>query len=696
MESTREEERDRQQELHGKLREIQDELSLDEDSVATVRSALDRIITRKSNMVAELSTSTSRRSAVEVEIQECELSSKSFLTDKTKFQEQLEEVENLIQECELNMSQVEPKYEESNNNLSQVQEEIFEIKQRIESLYGKQGRGRQFSSKKERDTFLQSQVETIVDQVKNNQDLLTKLTSEVEKESLRLIKEKEQFNKIEFENKSRHIRYEELSKEIKERTLHRNKLQEKRKSSWRDLEGFQEQIQESKQELDRGKQQLNAALPRNITQGLATVDRIAAEKKLTGYYGPLIDNFSLKNDALRTSVEVAAGNALFHVIVDTDETAALLMKELEKRKAGRLTFLPLNRIRNPDITYPDSNDVRPLMEVALDYDADFEEAIKQVFGKKLLARDLETAAIFSKECQLDAITTEGDQVNRRGGFEGGYHDERTSKIGAIMKIRESTKKIKELQESEEALKLTSDETDTLVNNVMRELQKLETEREHLRSNSDQLTKELSSRSKQLDTALEGIKTRRDGLSILEKEIITSQNSINQFESEMKSPLVDKLSENERNELKTLSEKEKVLQSSIETIETELNKISIERERLKADLKNNLTKRKDELNLKLTTGSGTGELPDFTSELADLKVEKSHIKSLIASTETEINEIDEIFDSKRKELSNLEKEMEVKKVEEIEYGEEIAETTKMQDKILNKRKIFSFYFYIYIY
>jgi structural maintenance of chromosome 3 (chondroitin sulfate proteoglycan 6) len=75
--------------------------------------------------------------------------------------------------------------------------------------------------------------------------------------------------------------------------------------------------------------------------------------------------------------------------------------------------------------------------VALEYEGEFEQAIRQVFSKKLLARDLDTAAHFSKEYQLDAITKDGDQVNRKGGFEGGYHDERASRIGAVMKIRES-------------------------------------------------------------------------------------------------------------------------------------------------------------------------------------------------------------------------------------------------------------------
>lgn len=63
----------------------------------------------------------------------------------------------------------------------------------------------------------------------------------------------------------------------------------------------------------------------------------------SGYYGPLIDNITLTNEIFRAAVEVAGGNALFHIVVDTDATAAVLINELERLKAGRLTFLPLNR-----------------------------------------------------------------------------------------------------------------------------------------------------------------------------------------------------------------------------------------------------------------------------------------------------------------------------------------------------------------
>ena len=55
------------------------------------------------------------------------------------------------------------------------------------------------------------------------------------------------------------------------------------------------------------------------------------------------------------------------MVVDTDETAAKLMKKLEEKNLGRVCFMPLNRLKVKHVNYPDSSDVRPLLEAAITY-----------------------------------------------------------------------------------------------------------------------------------------------------------------------------------------------------------------------------------------------------------------------------------------------------------------------------------------
>ena len=612
--------------------------------------------------------------------------------EKKSIVEQLSEVTNLIVQSEAELASIGPEFDERSAGLLSVQEEAARLGSRVEALYGKQGRGRQFTSKADRDAFLQVQIESLNATIAGKQTLLGRTRGEVLAEETKLQREKDSLVKAEQENTARRVRNDELTKILLDRTQDRNELQEQRKNCWRQLEQFQEQLQEAKHALEKGKQQLNSSLPRSITQGLATVERIAEEEGLRGYYGPLIDNIRLKNDAYRTAVEVAAGNSLFHVIVDTDTTAAYLMKELERRKAGRLTFLPLNRLRNPEVQYPDSTEVHSLTLVALEYEPQMEQAIRQVFGKKLLARDLDTAAHFSKEFQLDAITTDGDQVNRKGGFEGGYHDERVSRIGAVVKIREANNKIALLDQEESVLKKRSEAADAAVNESLRELQKLETEREHTKGNAGQVLKELSVRAKHVAAAELALQGRREESVALSRETLLAQQQVTEYQQEQKTALKDKLSEKERQELRTLSEREKVLQGDLSAREQDLMVITESMDKLRADLKSNLVKRRDELTARLAMGGvrgggmeddgvGTG---DLEGEMQIKRVERDHIISQMAAAEAELSTVESQLEKRRIESSRLEKKAEAGRVEEQAAQVEMGDASKSQDRLLNKR------------
>jgi hypothetical protein len=73
IEVTREEEREKQQGLHARLRGIQDELQVEEESLVTVRQAIDRLSIRRAEKAADLAETVAKRSAIEVELQETEV-----------------------------------------------------------------------------------------------------------------------------------------------------------------------------------------------------------------------------------------------------------------------------------------------------------------------------------------------------------------------------------------------------------------------------------------------------------------------------------------------------------------------------------------------------------------------------------------------------------------------------------------------
>ena len=56
--------------------------------------------------------------------------------------------------------------------------------------------------------------------------------------------------------------------------------------------------------------------------------------------------------------------------------------------------------------------------------------MKQVFGKKSLARSVEAASIWSARSKMDAITLDGDLCSRKGALTGGYVDSSKSRLRA--------------------------------------------------------------------------------------------------------------------------------------------------------------------------------------------------------------------------------------------------------------------------
>ncbi|KAH8043676.1 hypothetical protein JL721_13071 [Aureococcus anophagefferens] len=94
----------------------------------------------------------------------------------------------------------------------------------------------------------------------------------------------------------------------------------------------------------------HTALPAALDALLAESPELAAR-----CLGPLADHVHLAEDKYRVAVEVAAGPRLFHVVVEDDATAATIVERLEKDpKLGRLTFMPLNRLRvPPKVSMPD-------------------------------------------------------------------------------------------------------------------------------------------------------------------------------------------------------------------------------------------------------------------------------------------------------------------------------------------------------
>lgn len=692
VESRREELREQQIGLHSTLRENQDDLAAEDDKVVNARNLLERIRSRLETKREELTKLESRKGEVDVQLQEAQDKVSHRQAAQAAYEQELSDIEKLINQRQRQMNDMNPRID---GLLDRQQREVDELQQhrkRAELLYAKKGRGRQFASKAQRDQFLQTQIDSLQEQVKKNEAIVHRKSSDFEREEANLTREQQQLALAESEIGSRRQHYDQLGQALRTQTMEINQLVERKKAIWRDIETLRDQIKESELDSERGKQQLSKTLPRSISDGLKTVEYIVQQKNIRGYYGPLIDNIKLRSDAFRTAVEVAAGNNLFNVVVDNDDTAALLIKELERVKVGRLTFLPLSRLRIPQFRYPDSSEkeVHPLISVALTYDPTIEAAVRLVFGAKLIARNIEVAARFSREYRMDAITVEGDVVYSRGNFEGGFHDDRVSRIAAVNKIHQAAERCQTLRAQIDQLTAETTTIETQINELRSSVQRGEVERQQLHHVNEQRTIDNASRAKKLQMSLQALHHGRREIHSLEAEVVSIREQIEIYQQEMQTALTQRLTEAEQAELQSLEERVSQLQMQHDETKREVSLAVADHNQLKIELEKGLQKRKEELQLKLklnSSGNGDNGDEDVDVVLDKLQVELANVTTNIATVQQEVHDLSVAMNQKNREIAEMEDELEIKRDEEKTLQQQLTTLSVELDRLVTERSTF---------
>lgn len=202
--------------------------------------------------------------------------------------------------------------------------------------------------------------------------------------------------------------------------------------------------QELENEAKDAALELRSLAPRAVQRGLRALDDLVAGE--LGHLrakvrGPLIEHVRLAAPKYLDAVEAAAGPRLWQVVVDDDATAAELVRALEENPSrGRLTFMPLNRLKVPSpLKVPDEalGDVVGLRASAFDTSqrSPVDPALDLVFGRHLLARDLNCAARRSKQLDADAVTLEGDEAFRKGAIRGGGRDRASALRACLLRTR---------------------------------------------------------------------------------------------------------------------------------------------------------------------------------------------------------------------------------------------------------------------
>ncbi|KAF8756610.1 Structural maintenance of [Rhizoctonia solani] len=573
---------------------------------------------------------------------------------REEMQTELETIEARAAEVEAGLAEIRPEWEEVVEQEKEEKRLMDNAQTRLGALHAKQGRISRFSSRAERDNYLRGEIKGL----KTAESAVVQSLNAAEEEIASLKEKTEDIHRRTAESRE-------------QKNAKKAKLVEQRKELWREDTKYEQLVGSAKDELHAAQRALAGMMDRDTGSGLRAVDRITEQLGLEGVYGPLYRLFEIPDKKYSTAIEQTAGNSLFHVVVDTDATAQKVLEVLQREKSGRVTFMPLNRLKPKLVPFPQAPDAIPLID-RLQFDPLHRRAFEQVFGKTAVCENLQVAAAYVRSHGLNTITLEGDKVDRKGALTGGYHDVRRSRIETIRAVKHWTQKY---------------EADSKI------LAEIKAQDAQLEQEITKLTGEiqvLTSKRTQAQAMRAGLADEAYALDVEQTRLAARIEQLERAKAEQEADIQD-MSQQEIDEMEELGREADARKKTLLEVGKRKTELGMRKNMLEIELRESLKRKKDELRTKIDSLAHV-DTDDLESTGADLAAKTQELDALNDSITTLQDRITGTLftefehDKLTSELNKLMAQVEKLQTQQVEDSRGISRQQKSTERYLTKRQV----------
>jgi len=143
---------------------------------------------------------------------------------------------------------------------------------------------------------------------------------------------------------------------------------------------------------------------------------IEAVRAMEGVHGTISDLGKAPAE-YTTALNIAAGNKLQFVVCDDDQIAADAIRYLKDERLGRVTFLPLNKLKPPQLPPLRETGVVDYAVNLLEYDPKYDRAFSVILGGTVVVDTLERARKLIGKYRM--VTLDGELIEKSGAMTGG-------------------------------------------------------------------------------------------------------------------------------------------------------------------------------------------------------------------------------------------------------------------------------------
>ncbi|KAF9290026.1 Structural maintenance of chromosomes protein 3 [Mortierella alpina] len=650
-----------------------------EQEINEQKQHIELLLAEKRQLDHEFESQIKVKAQIELRIKDHDDNAEQTTESERRNQQELQAIEEEIRARELELSQVAPEFHQRETEEHELREKLVRFDLERQILYSKQGRSGQFNSREERDEWIRKESQEMVKSCNAQTLQYHQVVSGVEALQAKLAQERETIQTLRDQEIARKEANESLLQELVALKAERDQLTDQRKELWREDAKTDSTLNNLREEQRKSERSLGASMDKNTSAGLAAVSKIAKALNLDGVYGPLYELFDVE-DQYETAVSVTAGASLFHVVVDTEITATRVLEALNKEKAGRVTFVPLNRLNPKASTYPEANDAIPMIK-KLTFDPKYTKAFQQVFGRALICRTLEIAATYSRSYSLDGITLDGDRIDRKGALTGGFQDTRNSRIKAIKNIKLFNIKYQTAMERCQAIKQEITSLDQRITGLLNKIQLAEVRRKQLVDKRESLATELKTHLRDESSLMEALEAKEKTQLSLKTDIKMSHAQISSLQAELQSEMVQSLSDDEQRSLSEFITKSDRLKERLSVLATERSKLGTRKNILEITLASNLRPRLSELRDKIENGNVLND-----DALDKRRRDPTAILKSIEGVKVRLQEIDHELEETRKAVTENESKLETLQTDQLEESRRVRRMQKDAEKYVSRRNL----------
>ena len=623
-------------EAQGKIMECANAISLAENTLKNNEKMVIRID-------GEIESITKRNEERKTEIEDCEKKCKEAEVALTEGVEELSKLQ-------LDDRAVVAEQEVLNKEISDVRDKISEFSNKISSEKSKsEGIENLRSNYILRREAIKTQAEALSSDLENTKKEIDEAKEQIREKSEKL-KKLEQM--ISAQNEKKHNESEKL------RLLHSDL--ESMRIGFNSKSSKRRMLEDMENEYDGYAKSVKAVLKdENL-------------KKLS-IYGTVAGLVDVKKE-YAVAIEIALGNALQNIIVETEEDAKAAINFLKSTNSGRATFLPISSIKGRNLENLNQIKGEPgYIGVASDlltYNSRYSEIMKNLLGRVVVVDNIDNGIKMSRKFgyKFRVVTLSGDVLNSGGSMSGGSSNKtggflsRAAEIKTLKsEIIDLDSKIKKVNEETKKLESAIGLIDSQLSSYIPMQREYENEILRLESNVSHLTGSISAGADTESGFDSELAELEEKLSKSAEEFAQSLNQVRNAENEKKQAEEKLLSLQEKlenlalkredanqdiiNQNSKLSECRSVLDSA----RARMDNLKSEIENSEAELQN---KKSDRENIIQSN-------EDFLKSIEDKKSETKELEALVATINSEIEKILEqkkIIVNSLQEIQNSNKEI----------------------------------------